>query len=95
MLPEYKQSYDSTTKTAVVAFFLTFFYCAAVSKEFLLNLLLLLSVNILIKPLYAFGVDMQVQAAVGNVFGDHLAQLDPSRFRNSNFTSTGRNTASD
>ncbi len=36
------------------------------SKEFVLNLLLLFAVNLLIKPLYAFGVDMQVQNAAGN-----------------------------
>lgn len=36
------------------------------SKEFILNLLLLLAVNLLIKPLYAFGVDMQIQNAAGN-----------------------------
>jgi O-antigen/teichoic acid export membrane protein len=44
-----------------------------VSKEFLLNLVLLLSVNVLIKPLYAFGVDMQVQSAVGNAYGLYFA----------------------
>jgi O-antigen/teichoic acid export membrane protein len=43
------------------------------SKEFLLNLLLLLSVNLLIKPLYAFGVDMQIQSAVGNEYGVYFA----------------------
>ncbi len=34
-------------------------------KEFLLNIILLLAINFLIKPLYIFGVDLQIQNAVG------------------------------
>lgn len=39
------------------------------SKTFLLNLLLLLTVNILIKPLYAFGIDLQIQQQLGDSYG--------------------------
>lgn len=34
-------------------------------KEFLLNLVLLVGINLLIKPFYAFGIDLQVQNRVG------------------------------
>ncbi|MEE9437870.1 MAG: oligosaccharide flippase family protein [Saprospiraceae bacterium] len=34
-------------------------------KEFLLNIILLLAINFLIKPLYIFGVDLQIQNIVG------------------------------
>jgi O-antigen/teichoic acid export membrane protein len=43
------------------------------SKEFLLNLVLLLSVNLLVKPLYAFGVDLQVQQNLGDSYGLYFA----------------------
>lgn len=43
------------------------------SKTFLLNLLLLLTVNILIKPLYAFGVDLQIQNQLGASYGLYFA----------------------
>ncbi len=35
-------------------------------KEFLLNLILLVGINLLIKPFYAFGIDLQVQNRVGS-----------------------------
>jgi O-antigen/teichoic acid export membrane protein len=34
-------------------------------KEFLFNLVLLVGINLLIKPFYAFGIDLQVQNRVG------------------------------
>jgi hypothetical protein len=34
-------------------------------KEFLFNLILLVGINLLIKPFYAFGIDLQVQNRVG------------------------------
>jgi O-antigen/teichoic acid export membrane protein len=43
------------------------------SKEFLLNLILLLSINLLVKPLYAFGVDLQVQQSLGDSYGLYFA----------------------
>ena len=34
-------------------------------KEFSVNLLLLLGLNLLVKPLYIFGIDVQVQNTIG------------------------------
>jgi len=43
-------------------------------KEFLLNLLLLVGINLLIKPFYAFGIDLQVQNRVGlSAYGLYFA----------------------
>lgn len=38
-------------------------------KKFLANLILLLSLNLLIKPFYIFGIDLTVQNVVGNDYG--------------------------
>lgn len=47
---------------------------SALSREFLLNLILLLVINLLVKPLYVFGVDLQVQNAVGgDAYGVYFA----------------------
>ena len=43
------------------------------SKTFLLNLLLLLTVNILIKPFYAFGIDLPIQQLTGSDYGLYFA----------------------
>ncbi|MGH1337000.1 MAG: oligosaccharide flippase family protein [Aureispira sp.] len=45
------------------------------NKEFLLNILFLLAVNLLIKPLYVFGVDLKVQNEVVN-YGLYSALLN-------------------
>jgi O-antigen/teichoic acid export membrane protein len=45
------------------------------NKEFLLNILFLLAVNLLIKPLYVFGVDLKVQNEVAN-YGLFFALLN-------------------
>lgn len=45
------------------------------NKEFLLNILFLLAVNLLIKPLYVFGVDLKVQNEVSN-YGLYFALLN-------------------
>ena len=38
---------------------------AFLKKEFILNIILLLSINFLIKPFYLFGVDLHIQNIVG------------------------------
>lgn len=38
-------------------------------KKFLTNLILLLSLNLLIKPFYIFGIDLTIQNVVGNDYG--------------------------
>lgn len=45
------------------------------NKEFLLNILFLLAVNLLIKPLYVFGVDLKVQNEVAD-YGLYFALLN-------------------
>lgn len=45
------------------------------NKEFLLNILFLLAVNLLIKPLYVFGIDLKVQNEVGD-YGLFFALLN-------------------
>jgi len=48
-----------------------------VKKEFLLNLALLVGINLLIKPFYAFGIDLQVQNRVGSEpYGLYFALLN-------------------
>lgn len=43
-------------------------------REFLINILLLVGINLLIKPIYIFGIDRQVQNAVGtDTFGLYFA----------------------
>ncbi len=45
-------------------------------REFLINLLILLSINLLIKPLFIFGVELRVQNAVGvEQYGMYFALL--------------------
>ncbi|MEY4902651.1 MAG: hypothetical protein RLZZ292_466 [Bacteroidota bacterium] len=45
-------------------------------REFLINLLILLSINVLIKPLFIFGVELRVQNAVGvEQYGMYFALL--------------------
>jgi O-antigen/teichoic acid export membrane protein len=45
-------------------------------REFLVNLLILLSINVLIKPLFIFGVELRVQNAVGvEQYGMYFALL--------------------
>ncbi len=46
------------------------------NREFLINLLILLSINLLIKPLFIFGVELRVQNAVGvEQYGMYFALL--------------------
>ena len=46
-------------------------------KEFLINLVLLVGINLLIKPFYAFGIDLQVQNKVGSeAYGLYFALLN-------------------
>lgn len=46
-------------------------------KEFLINLVLLVGINLLIKPFYAFGIDLQVQNRVGSeAYGLYFALLN-------------------
>jgi len=45
-----------------------------VKKEFIINIILLLSINLLVKPLYLFGVDAHIQNIVGEqVYGVYYA----------------------
>ncbi|MBU6343415.1 MAG: polysaccharide biosynthesis C-terminal domain-containing protein [Bacteroidetes bacterium] len=46
------------------------------NRAFLLNILLLLFINILIKPLFIFGIDLQVQNRVGAEYGLYFALLN-------------------
>lgn len=41
------------------------YLCGAMNREFLLNILFLLFVNLLIKPFYVFGVELTIQNEVG------------------------------
>ncbi len=45
-------------------------------REFLLNILLLVFVNILIKPLFIFGIDLGVQNRLGDQYGLYFALLN-------------------
>lgn len=45
-------------------------------REFVLNLVFLLLINILIKPLFIFGVDLGVQNRIGADYGLYFALLN-------------------
>ncbi len=46
-------------------------------RKFLTNLALLLFLNLLIKPVYAFGIDLSVQNAVGSaIYGNFFILLN-------------------
>jgi hypothetical protein len=45
-------------------------------KEFLLNILLLVFINLLIKPLFIFGIDLGVQNRLGDQYGLYFALLN-------------------
>ena len=45
-------------------------------KEFLLNLAFLVAINLLVKPLYIFGIDVQVQNTVGADYGTFFALVN-------------------
>ncbi len=44
-------------------------------REFLLNLIFLFAINLVIKPLFVFGIDRGVQNVVGDVYGIYFALL--------------------
>jgi O-antigen/teichoic acid export membrane protein len=44
-------------------------------REFLVNLIFLFAINLVIKPLYIFGIDRSVQNTVGDVYGIYFALL--------------------
>ncbi len=46
------------------------------NREFLLNILLLVFINLLIKPLFIFGVDLSVQNRIGADYGLYFALLN-------------------
>ncbi len=46
------------------------------NREFLLNILLLVFINLLIKPLFIFGIDLGVQNALGEQYGLYFALLN-------------------
>jgi len=45
-------------------------------REFLLNILLLVFINLLIKPIFIFGIDLGVQNRVGEDYGTYFALLN-------------------
>lgn len=45
-------------------------------REFLLNILLLVFINLLIKPIFIFGIDLGVQNRVGEHYGTYFALLN-------------------
>jgi len=45
-------------------------------REFLLNILLLVFINVLIKPIFIFGIDLGVQNRVGEDYGTYFALLN-------------------
>jgi len=45
-------------------------------REFLLNLILLVFINLLIKPIYIFGIDLGVQNRIGESYGSYFALLN-------------------
>jgi O-antigen/teichoic acid export membrane protein len=44
-------------------------------REFLVNLIFLFAINLVIKPLYIFGIDRSIQNEVGDVYGIYFALL--------------------
>jgi O-antigen/teichoic acid export membrane protein len=46
------------------------------NREFLLNILILVFINLLIKPLFIFGIDLGVQNALGEQYGLYFALLN-------------------
>jgi O-antigen/teichoic acid export membrane protein len=49
-----------------------------VNREFILNILLLVFINLLIKPFFIFGIDLAVQNRVGTEYGLYFALLNLS-----------------
>lgn len=45
-------------------------------REFLFNLILLVFINLLIKPIYIFGIDLGVQNRIGESYGTYFALLN-------------------
>jgi O-antigen/teichoic acid export membrane protein len=55
---------------------LTSYKFYTLKKEFLLNILLLVFINLLIKPLFIFGIDLGVQNSLGDQYGLYFALLN-------------------
>ncbi|MBV6438539.1 MAG: hypothetical protein EPGJADBJ_00163 [Saprospiraceae bacterium] len=51
-------------------------YLRRVNREFILNVLLLVFINLLIKPFFIFGIDLTVQNRVGEDYGLYFALLN-------------------
>ncbi len=51
-------------------------YLCPVNREFILNLLFLLCINLLIKPAFIFGIDLNVQNRVGQDYGLYFALMN-------------------
>ena len=51
-------------------------YLPDLKREFLLNILLLVFINLLIKPIFIFGIDLGVQNRVGEDYGTYFALLN-------------------
>lgn len=51
-------------------------YLRRVNREFILNILLLVFINLLIKPFFIFGIDLTVQNRVGEDYGLYFALLN-------------------
>ncbi len=51
-------------------------YLRRVNREFILNILLLVFINLLIKPFFIFGIDLTVQNRVGEEYGLYFALLN-------------------
>lgn len=61
----------------------TFAFCflfTCMRREFLLNLFFLLAINLLVKPLYLFGVDLPVQKHLGDEYGLYFTLFSLSFF---------------
>ena len=51
-------------------------FLCAVNREFIVNILFLLFINLLIKPFFIFGIDLAVQNRIGADYGLYLALMN-------------------